>query len=53
MPGTAAMSSTEASLMPWTDPKRRSSMRLRLGPMQELLLSIVAWVAKVVGVRGV
>ena len=33
MPGTAAISSTAASLMPLSDPKRRISMRLRFGPM--------------------
>ena len=32
-PGTEAMSSTEASRMPCKEPKRRISIRLRLGPM--------------------
>ena len=33
IPGTAAMSSTPASLMPLTEPKRRISSRFLLGPM--------------------
>ena len=32
-PGTAAISSTGASLMAWMEPNFRSSIRLRLGPM--------------------
>ena len=33
MPGTDAISSTAASLIPFRVPKRRMSMRLRFGPM--------------------
>ena len=32
-PGTEAMSSTDASLIPCKEPKRRNSVRFRLGPM--------------------
>ena len=33
IPGTAAISSTAASLMPFREPNRRISIRLRFGPI--------------------